>query len=55
MAGFGNDSIALVTSGLIYSTGTFEERLVSSGLRGDITEITPGIGGSVLMFLSLFL
>lgn len=37
MAAFGDDAIAVVTNGLRRSTGTFEERLVSHGLVGDIT------------------
>lgn len=36
MAGFGADAIAPVTQGLIRSTGSFAERMVSSGYIGDI-------------------
>ena len=39
MAGFGDDAIAVVTNGLRRSTGTFEERLVSHGLIGDILTV----------------
>lgn len=35
--GFGADAIAVVTGGLRRSTGSFAERLVSSGYIGDIT------------------
>ena len=52
--GFGADSIAVVTGGLRYSTGTFAERLVSSGYIGDITTTVVIIyGGSVFMILTM--
>ena len=40
---FGADAIALVTNGLIFSTGSFPERLVSAGLVGDITASVAGL------------
>ena len=52
--GFADDSIAVVTGGLRYSTGTFAERLVSSGYIGDITTTVIIIyGGSIYMILNL--
>ena len=38
---FGADAIALVTGGLRFDSGTFEERLVSHGLVGDINPAVP--------------
>jgi len=34
--GFGDNAISVITGGLRRSTGSFAERLVSSGLVGDI-------------------
>lgn len=52
--GFSGNSIAVITGGLRYSTGTFAERLVSSGYIGDITTTVIIIyGGSVFMILTL--
>lgn len=42
MAGFGSDAISVVTGGLMRSTGSFAERIVSSGYIGDITT-TPTV------------
>ena len=39
MAGFGADAIAIVTGGLRRDTGTFAERLVTGGYRGDIPTV----------------
>lgn len=44
---FGADAIALVTTGLIYDSGSFAERLVSSGLIGDITATAAGLTKNV--------
>ncbi len=41
MAGFSNNAIAIVTDGLIRSTGSFAERVVSHGLVGDINTTPP--------------
>lgn len=55
MAGFGSDSISVVTSGLKRATGSFSERLVSSGYMGNITETAISTLWSLCMALAMML
>jgi len=54
--GFGNAALSVVTAGLRWATGSFAERLVSSGYVGDIAT-APSVVlvkcGSVYMCLEL--
>lgn len=54
--GFGNAALSVVTAGLRWATGSFAERLVSSGYIGDIATAPSMVlvkCGSVYMCLEL--